>query len=110
MNTRNHSKSLNNKTQRNGTLARSVDACRQMAAKFSQLKDQLIRRLVDEVEGWIPANLVQQAVLEAEALARSTPYPLLLLPVLAEEKVRNTPQWISRRQNILQRQETLTGL
>jgi hypothetical protein len=42
-------------------------------------------------------------------LAWSTPYPLLFLPALAEEKVMGAAQWANRQQMILQRAQGLAG-
>jgi hypothetical protein len=55
----------------------------------------------------MPNRVVQQAAGDAEALAWSTPYPLLFLPVLMEEKVADARLWLDRQQDILERQKAL---
>jgi len=91
-------------TQPNGPWARSVQACRDAAARFNQLTEQLIQKLIADVQGLLPENMVRQAVIEAEALAWSTPFPLLFLPVLAEEKVLTARRWVRQQTEILERQ------
>jgi len=104
MNTENRVNFLKTKTQQNGPLARSVQACRDVAAKFNELTDRLMQKLAADVQGLIPESMLKQAVTEAEALACSTPYPLLFLPVLAEEKVMTARQWARHQTEILERQ------
>lgn len=57
-----------------------------------KLKSALVKRFTSEYAG-IAARLVYQAVNEAYALVSLTPEPLLLLPVLAEEKVQTAAAW-----------------
>ncbi|MDB6123810.1 MAG: hypothetical protein JWQ71_2803 [Pedosphaera sp.] len=83
-----------------GSLDKSLGACRKLAAKFFQMKGRFIERLREEVKGHVPDAYFRKAILEAEALASSTGYPWLLLPVLAEEKVGNAQQWVRRQRNI----------
>ena len=83
------------------SLTRSLETCRNWAAKIGQMKDRFIERLYREVMGQIPEDLFKKAVLEAEALAGTTSYPLLFLPMLAEEKVASMRQW-ARHQRELQ--------
>jgi hypothetical protein len=104
MNTENRVNFLKTKTHQNGPLARSVQACRDVAAKFNELTDRLMQKLVADVQGLLPEYMVKQAVTEAEALACSTPFPLLFLPVLAEEKVQTARQWARHQSEILERQ------
>jgi hypothetical protein len=65
--------------------------------KLSDLKERVSDQLFAEFGGALHAKLIQQAVLEAESLAATTPFPTLFLPALAEEKVRTAAVW-SRRQ------------
>ena len=109
MNSKTYSNTLGIKLQDRGTLAGSIRKCRKLAAKLNQLKNFLIQKLADEVQGSVPDRLLQQAVVEAEALAWSTPFPHLFLPALAEEKVRSARQWASRQQQVLERQRILAG-
>lgn len=86
----------------------SLSACRNHVAVKSQLlKNRLSDTLTPELKGRAPERLVRQAVTEAEALAWSTPYPLLFLPVLVEEKLTSARDWADRQQEILDRQQTL---
>jgi hypothetical protein len=64
-----------------------------------QLKSSLVKRLSSEYAG-LGRRLVHQTVNEAYALASATQVPLLLLPVLAEEKVQNVAAWSSRQRAI----------
>jgi len=104
MNTENRVNFSKTKTHQNGPLARSVQACRDVAAKFNEPTDRLMQKLVADVQGLLPEYMVKQAVTEAEALACSTPFPLLFLPVLAEEKVQTARQWARHQSEILERQ------
>ena len=86
----------------------SLSACRNHVAVKSQLlKNRLSDTLTPELKGRAPERLVRQAVTEAEALAWSTPYPLLFLPVLVEEKLTSARDWADRQQEIPGRQQTL---
>jgi hypothetical protein len=107
MNTDNYSNFLHSNAQHSGAWARSLGACRKMMAKFNQLRERLIEKLSNDAYGLVPEAMVEQAVLEAEALAWSTPYPLLFLPELAEEKVNNAGRWALRQHQVLARQRAL---
>jgi len=88
--------------------AKSLPACRRhVAAKAQQLKNRLSESLMPELKGRAPEHLVRQAVTEAEALAWTTSYPLLFLPVLVEEKLTGARNWAERQEEILERQKTL---
>jgi hypothetical protein len=65
-----------------------------------ELKSSLVRTLADEY-AQVSFRLVRQAVNEAHALAATTPVPLLVLPALAEEKVRTAAAWSVRQHAIL---------
>lgn len=75
--------------------------------KSNLLKYRVRRKLAREFEGRIPDRLQRQSEAEAEALAWSTPYPLLFLPGLMEEKLHKAHQWVNRQREILERQKTL---
>ena len=109
MNTKNLRNPLETKVKGNGPLARSIQACCGLALKLKQLREQLMLRLVEEVQGRVSEALVRKALIEAEALAWSTQFPLLFLPVLAEEKVRTVGQWTGRQHEILERQKALSS-
>jgi hypothetical protein len=61
-------------------------------SKEKELKSSLLARLTTEHLD-VDASLVYQAVNEAHALASLTTVPLLLLPLLAEEKVQKAAAW-----------------
>ncbi len=69
------------------------------AVLTEQLKSSLIRRLSAEYAG-VGKRLVYQAVNEAYALASENFAPLLLLPVLAEEKVQKVAAWSAHQRAI----------
>ena len=86
-----------------------VHACQRAQATSRELKNRLARQS-GGWSGWfrfLPEPLVRQAATEAEALAWATPYPLLFLPVLVEEKIEGARQWASRQREILERQTAL---
>jgi hypothetical protein len=72
-------------------------------ARFWQLGAKLRRTLPWQSAAELPQPLVHRAVHEAEALALQTPFPTLVLPVLAEERVAAMSQWHSRQQEIFAR-------
>jgi hypothetical protein len=65
------------------------------------LKSTLLTRLSAEYSQ-VGAHLVHQTVNEAVALASATPVPLLLLPVLAEEKIQKAAAWAAHQRAILE--------
>jgi hypothetical protein len=65
-----------------------------------EMKSNLVKSLVAEYSCVAP-RLVFQAVNEAYALAALTGEPLLVLPVLAEEKVQNAATWTAQQRAIL---------
>ncbi|MDB6015755.1 MAG: hypothetical protein JWR19_244 [Pedosphaera sp.] len=103
MNTNNQDKLLNSKGQGKLSLVGTIGVCRNLAAKCNLLKNKVIQKVVKDYSGSVPARLIKQAVVEAEALAWSTPYPMLFLPALAEEKVLSARQRAERQRQILER-------
>src|SRR5258708_1450409 len=95
--------------RRNGPLAKSIEACRHALGKCSHYRDGIIQKRVGEVKDMLPEPLVRRAVMDAEALAWSTPFPLLFLPALVEEKVSTAREWADRQQQVLERQRALAG-
>ena len=106
MNTRKQMNLSGNGEAGAGPLEKSMQVCRHMAAKCGELRDRLMQRIAIELRGGVSEPLVRRAVIEAEALANTTPFPLLFLPALAEEKVRSVRQWTGRQREILERQRT----
>lgn len=78
-------------------------------AKLEALKTKLIENLGAEFFD-LQERLVRRAVEEAEALVSLTAHPLLLLPALAEEKVREARDWNRRQQTIFQRSYRVAAL
>jgi hypothetical protein len=64
-----------------------------------KLKSTLVKKFSAEYVG-VATRLVYQAVNEAYALVSLTAEPLLLLPVLAEEKVQKAAAWTTRQQSM----------
>ena len=69
------------------------------AEKLTALKTHIAAELSKEFAS-LNSRLIQQVVNEADSLAATTPYPALLLPVLAEEKVRAASVWAARQRAI----------
>jgi len=88
----------------------SLGACKNMAVKFTHLRESLIQKLTSEVQEPGSEHLIEQAVTDAEALAWSTPYPLLFLPALAEEKVAGARRWADHQRMVLERQRELVAI
>ncbi|MDB6110462.1 MAG: hypothetical protein JWR69_2212 [Pedosphaera sp.] len=106
MTTENQTKSVRTDAQNKTPFAGTIKVCRNLAAKVGQLKARVMETLSGGPNQGISGHLFQQAVGEAEALAWSTSYPLLFLPVLAEEKVLSARQWTERQRQILERQRS----
>jgi len=62
-----------------------------------ELKASLVKKLSAEYDE-VATRLVFQSVNEAYALATLAGEPLLLLPALAEEKVRTAAEWSARQE------------
>jgi RND family efflux transporter MFP subunit len=69
-------------------------------SKAEQLKSALVEKFSSEYAG-VATRLIFQAVNEAYALVSLTSEPLLLLPVLAEEKVQSAAAWSARQRSLL---------
>ena len=71
--------------------------------RLNELKERLSNELVAEYRDLVNPLLVRQAVQEANSLAWTTPFPSLLFPVLAEEKVQSAHEWTQRQRMIRER-------
>jgi hypothetical protein len=93
---------LKNSTQRNARsgFSRFSTACQE---KIHQLKETLTADLASRFGGTLRPETVRQVVNEADALAASTGFPALFLPVLAEEKVVFASQWQNKQRTIRER-------
>ena len=69
-------------------------------ARAGELRSALVKKFNAEYPD-VEARLVYQAVNEAHALASLTPVPLLLLPLLAEEKVQQAGTWSAHQHSLL---------
>ena len=98
-NHRNHFKTAGPAPRVNRPRAAAARACR---AAVDGLGRQFLADLAGEYKSALPGQWLDRAFAEAEAVAWSTPYPLLFLPELAHEKVRNVRRWADRQQDILQ--------
>jgi hypothetical protein len=70
-----------------------------LAVLTEQLKSSLVRRLSAAYAG-LGERLIYQTVNEAYALASETFAPLLVLPVLAEEKVQTVAAWSAHQRSV----------
>lgn len=75
--------------------------------KLEQLKNRLLRAALQETvdaEFYVP---LRRAATEAAAAAWMTPFPLLFLPVLFEEKVALAKRQFARAQNVRVRSQRI---
>jgi hypothetical protein len=75
--------------------------------ELENLKARLLRDLLAETSNPVLGQALRQAVNEAATLAWMTPFPLLVLPALAEEKARSARLHIQRQHVIRERSRTL---
>jgi hypothetical protein len=80
--------------------------------RFERLKARLLERELDEVWERNPAysSAVRRAANEAAALAWTTPYPLLVFPVLFEEKAQLARFQAERQEQVWQRSRELLAV
>ncbi|HOW65284.1 MAG TPA: hypothetical protein P5186_05155 [Candidatus Paceibacterota bacterium] len=83
-----------------GGMERDLDAMK------DRLTQELLRQTVDP--RFHPA--IKQAVRDAATLAWLTPVPLLVLPVLAEEKARESTVQVERQYQIREQTQGIMGL
>ena len=78
--------------------------------RFENLKARLLAERLAEV--WEPeaTSLVRRAANEASAVAWLTPFPLLVFPVLFEEKAEAAVAFAARQQEVRQRSRELLAL
>jgi len=75
--------------------------------RFELLKSRLLRRLLDDaVQPELNAPL-RRAANDAAALAWTTSFPLLLFPLLLEEKARRARSQLQKQKQVRLRSETL---
>ena len=73
-------------------------SCRKALARVAQAREMIFT----ESAPALPAQkrLLRLALNEAEAVARQTPYPHLVFPALATEKVQEVVKWNRRQQSL----------
>lgn len=67
---------------------------------LARLKDRLLQSWLEETDNPNLRLRLTQAAAEAESLAWTTPFPLLVLPVLAEEKMRSARVQLVRQNHL----------
>jgi uncharacterized protein (DUF2267 family) len=67
------------------------------------LRERLRIELAQQHLNELPGHLIAQALRDADSVAALNPYPQLVLPVLAEEKVQAAKVWHQRQQQILEK-------
>ncbi|MEO8426011.1 MAG: hypothetical protein ABI651_02755 [Verrucomicrobiota bacterium] len=68
--------------------------------ELDRFKDRLLQRLLNETEDSRLKPLLRRTATEASALAWTTAYPLLVLPVLLEEKAESARLYAERQARI----------
>jgi hypothetical protein len=96
-----------NNMENYNTNHKGLATCRKLAGFLDNVK----REVFAEYEAELGANeqLLRLAIHEADALARQTGYPHLLLPLLAAEKARTAAQWQFRQQFLLRSNDPLAA-
>ena len=74
---------------------------------LDRLKDRLLRELLRDTPEPELNPLLRRAANEATALAWTTPFPLLVLPVLLDEKADDARRYARHQASILKRREEL---
>ncbi len=72
-------------------------------ARLADLKERLARQYAATMEPPALKPAIERAVNDAASLAWATPFPLLVLPALAEEKVNLVRRQADRQARILRR-------
>ena len=72
-------------------------------ALLAGLRGQLRAAFLAEYGRELSAPWVNHALREAEALAFLTPFPALVLPALAQEKISEILQWLHRQRLVRER-------
>ncbi len=72
----------------------------QAQSAFEHLKVRLMTPVLDEASDPDLQRQLRLAANEAAAVAWTTPYPLLILPVLLQEKAAEAHQYVLRREQV----------
>lgn len=76
-------------------------------ARLAALKDRLARQYAGALEHAPLRPAIERALNDAASLAWATPFPLLVLPTLADEKVTAARRQADRQTQILRRSAAL---
>ncbi|MEW6305004.1 MAG: hypothetical protein AB1705_16130 [Verrucomicrobiota bacterium] len=79
-------------------------------AAFTRMKHQLLVQLLDHSPDSDQREYLRQSLHEAEALAFATAYPLLVFPVLAEEKATEARVKVDKQRCVRKRSERLISM
>ena len=82
------------------SLQRFAKSCVQI---MNELRDRVSSELFARFGGLLDEHRLNLVINEADALAATTPYPALLLPTLAEEKVRAAADWEIKQRELYAR-------
>ena len=85
-------------TPRLSSLARGTTE-----ADLNRLRDRLLQPLIEEANDVALLDSLRRAANEAAAAAWLTPFPLLFLPALFEEKARKATAQVARQKAILRK-------
>ena len=77
---------------------KSWASCRKVLARVAQAKEMIFAESSPALRS--QERLLRLALNEAEAVARQTPYPHLVFPTLATEKVQSVIAWNKRQQSL----------
>ena len=72
----------------------------QARSVFHELKTRLLRPILNEAAGASMRKQLRLAANEAAAVAWTTPFPLLALPLLLEEKTSEVQQYMVRQERL----------
>src|SRR5256885_16556774 len=101
-------KTTRTRTRQQPHLAARADARLAPAqpTELERLKERLLQELLVQTADWPELNpAYRRAANDAVSLAWVTPFPLLFLPALLEEKAAETRQRTARQQTVLRRTE-----
>jgi len=75
-------------------------SCEKLLQEIRDIKASLLSKYGAALDS--QKQILHSALTEAEAVAWQTPYPHLLFPVLAEEKVSAARRWVARQELVRQ--------
>ena len=76
--------------------------------ELDRLRDDLLRPLLEKANDLTLLDSLRRAANEAAAAAWLTPFPLLFLPALLEEKARRASAQVARQKAILKKTQRST--